>query len=168
MKTMLRAIWAALAVLVVALGVPVAVAAEGPYTNGDVSLSDASPAPGASVDVGASGFQPNSEVEVIFRSDPITLGSATADAAGEVMATVAIPSDASGEHRIEVVGVAPDGSSRVLSSDITVTADGDASSDPLPSTGSSAAPTVIVALLAALVGVGLLVVTRVRRRARSA
>lgn len=167
MKTMLRAIWAAFAVLVVALGLPFAAAAEGPYTNGDVSLSDASPAPGASVDVGASGFQPNSEVEVIFRSDPITLATATADAAGEVMATVTIPSDASGAHRIEVVGVAPDGSPRTVSSDITVTADGE-SSEPLPSTGNSVAPAVIIAIVAALVGVALLVVTRVRRRARTA
>ncbi len=164
MQRMLRAV--ALAVVAV-VAFPVAAAA-GPYTDGEVSISDTTPAPGSSLDVAASGFQPNSDVDILFRSTPTLLASVTADAGGDVEATVTIPSDASGEHRIELVGVAPDGSARTVSATVTVTADGTTSSGSLPSTGSSTSPIVYIAILVALLGVALLIGARVRNRARSA
>ena len=120
----------------------------------------------------ASGFRPNSDVDIFFRSAPVLLSTTTANGVGEVLATVVIPSTASGEHQIEVVGVAPDGSARSVSTPVTVTAGTDGNlttpSNPLPSTGNSTTPTVLIAIGVALVGVALLVGTRVRRRARSA
>lgn len=161
-----RIVGLALATLLAAV-LPYAPVTAGPYTVGDLTLSDATPAPGATIDLGVDGFRPNSDADVFFRSTPVLLASVTADAAGDVAATITIPTDASGEHRVEVVGVGPDGSPRTLSAPITVQADGD-ESEPLPSTGGSVAPTVVIAILAALVGIALLVVTRVRRRARTA
>ncbi len=144
------------------------VAAAGPYTGDEVTVSDPNPSPGSSVDVAASGFQPNSDVDILFRSTPTLLASVTADAGGDVAATVTIPSDASGEHRIELVGVAPDGSARTVSATVTVSADGSTSSGSLPSTGNSTVPIVYIAILVALLGVALLIGARVRSRARSA
>lgn len=158
-------------VLAIAASVLVpAVAAAAPYSNGAISVSDTTPPPGGSVDVVASGFRPNSDVDIFFRSTPLLLASTVADGAGEVMATVAIPSTASGQHRIEVVGSAPDGSPRSVSVTVTVDTGGNETApfDLLPTTGTGTAPTVMIAIVAALVGVALLIGTRVRRRARSA
>lgn len=147
-----------------------AVAAAGPYSNDGISVSDPTPSPGGSVDVVASGFRPNSSADVFFRSTPVLLASTTADGVGDVKVTVVIPSTASGEHRIEVVGVAPDGSVRAVSTAVSVDTGGNPTSppNPLPTTGSSTAPTVAIAIAIALVGLVLLLGTRLRRRARSA
>ena len=78
-------------------------------------------APGQPLRVTASGFDPNSNVRVVMRSDPRTLGIRTADEQGQVDDVVLVPSDMPrGEHELQMDGVDAAGELVVLWQPITV------------------------------------------------
>ena len=71
-----------------------------------VLLSAGTVVPGQTLTVTGSGYSPGEVVQVWLHSEPVLLGDATADSAGEFSAAVTIPVDtAAGQHTIEVVGV---------------------------------------------------------------
>ena len=161
----------AVLVLCAVLGLHVAVpgiALAQPYSPaGAPSLSTASPAPGGAVEVSGGGFRSGSRVRVVIFSDPVVLGTARANAAGEVAVDVAIPESfaAGSEHRIELQGVGPDGEVRVLSRRITL-AGGERG--VLPFTGAAFfIPALGLAGLLLVVG-GVIVATNRSRRGTSA
>jgi len=69
-----------------------------PYTNA-ASISLSSQVVCSSETVSGAGFAPGS-VALSLQSDPVALGSATADAAGNFSTTVTLPSGLSGAHTI--------------------------------------------------------------------
>ncbi|MFC7926545.1 LamG-like jellyroll fold domain-containing protein [Microbacterium laevaniformans] len=74
---------------------------------------------GGSVKVSGTGFQPNEKVAFELHSDPLSLGQATADAAGAVSATLTVPATAPvGGHQIIAIGQA---SQRTAVTALTVT-----------------------------------------------
>ncbi|MFE6967222.1 hypothetical protein ACFVAJ_19240 [Agromyces sp. NPDC057679] len=71
----------------------------------DVKQSDA--VAGEDFRVTGSGFKPNEVVKIYLHSDPIFLGTLTADAAGKIDGFVKIPANApAGEHHIVIVDTA--------------------------------------------------------------
>lgn len=126
------------------------------YVRDGVTVSDTTPTAGSSVDVGGSGFKPNSRVVVTFESTPVVLATVTADAAGVAATRVAIPAGASGSQSIKVTGVTSSDEPLVLATKITVGAVGAVeAADDLPGTGSNPTPWVLVALTALVLGGGL-------------
>jgi Carboxypeptidase regulatory-like domain len=70
-----------------------------------VALSAGTVQPGGAVHVTGAGFVPGESVAVELHSDPIALGTVTADSDGVVDTTVTIPADApAGAHRIVLTG----------------------------------------------------------------
>lgn len=134
------------------------------YGPGEIEISTPTPVAGEPVTVQVSGFAPNSVVEVFFRSAPILIGTFTADANGVVEATVAIPSDASGQHTIEVVGVDSNGDELVGSIPVQVAPTSGGDESPLPASSSSLSTAVILGASAAAVGVALFSLVAWRRR----
>lgn len=87
---------------------------------GPLPVSDTTPEPGDPVTVSGSGFDPGSEVKVTIESDPVLLATVTATASGSFSVDVTIPSSFTGVHTLEATGIAPDGSVRVLATQITI------------------------------------------------
>ncbi len=115
--------------------------------------------PGASVEVAASGFRAASSATVTLRSDPIVLGTATADATGAVRLVVEVPDGVEpGTHTIEVSGTGADGSPRVVSTRIEII---DAE---LPNTGPRRR-LALAGLVALVAGLAMVLLARPRRRA---
>lgn len=150
---------AAVVALLTVLGGPAAVAQT--YGSGNLTLSVANPPPGTPVDLTETGFKPGSPVDNTIASSPISLGTATADAAGVARLTVTIPASlaAGSTHTITASGVAPDGSPLALSATITLGVG--SSPAPLVVTGARVAQTVGAGAL--LVALGAMMVTYVRR-----
>lgn len=74
-------------------------------TTSTATLSVESVAPGGSVTIAGDGFEPDEELIVELRSDPVQLGTTTADGSGAASATVTIPADtAPGTHTLALVG----------------------------------------------------------------
>lgn len=74
-------------------------------TTGSATLSTDRAAPGGSVTIAGDGFAPDEQLDVELRSDPVQLGTTTADANGAASTTVTIPSDtAPGTHTLALVG----------------------------------------------------------------
>lgn len=68
-----------------------------------------------------SGWAAGATVTLVLRSDPRLLGSAVADANGQVTLNGRIPLDVpAGEHHLVLAGFAPDGSPRQISQPVTV------------------------------------------------
>jgi hypothetical protein len=77
--------------------------------------------PGSVVGVGSSGWLPNAPVQIDLHSPVVRLATVTADASGRFDTTVELPTEtALGTHSLFAVGLAPDGSRRVLAATITV------------------------------------------------
>ncbi|KQO98318.1 Ig domain-containing protein [Leifsonia sp. Leaf264] len=109
---------------------------------------------GATITVSGSGFAPDSDVTVVLRSNPVTLGSFTADSDGKVEASVTIPLNTpAGTHHLYFVD--EDGVEYLIS-EITVAAAGD-STDVIPGLGFEGAPFLGVAALMLLGGAALMV-----------
>jgi hypothetical protein len=173
-RTMRRSVAPALLALCAVLGLQLAVAAmahaaSSPYAPaGSPTLSTTSPAPGGAVEVAGGGFRDGSRVRAVIFSDPVVLGTARANAAGEVAIDVTIPESfaAGSEHRIELQGVDPDGEVRILSRRITLAGGGQG---VLPFTGAAFFVPALVLTGLFLVGGGVLLATsRARRGAGSA
>lgn len=122
--------------------------APGPAT---VQASAPSVEAGGVVTLTASGFGPGEAVDIAIGSTRVSLGSAVADAAGDVVATVTIPADLEpGVHRIDLVGRS---TGRTASVEVEVLARPLApGARELPATGSPLAP--LAALGSALVALG--------------
>jgi LPXTG-motif cell wall-anchored protein len=73
--------------------------------NGAPVTAGSDLAPGSSVTLAATGFQPNETVTVVVRSTPQTLGHVTANAGGAITATVTLPSTLQpGSHTLTLSG----------------------------------------------------------------
>ncbi|MDL5352348.1 hypothetical protein [Microbacterium sp. zg-YB36] len=93
-----------------------------PDTGASISLSSTSLTAGGSFRLTGSGFTPGEKIEVTLHSDPIAVGTLTADAAGAVSGSLTVPAAApSGAHRIVAVGA---DSGLEASVDVTVSAAG--------------------------------------------
>jgi LPXTG-motif cell wall-anchored protein len=138
--------------------------------GGSLTVQPSVAAPGAAVTLTGRGFKPTTSVVFTIHSDSATLGTATADPSGSVTSTVNLPVGiTAGAHTVTAAGTAPDGSSRVLTADLTVTtsASSPKTATTVPVTGSGHTGSKIVVGLALVVtGGGLLVVRRRRVAAR--
>jgi len=152
-----------------------------------VTVDAASVAAGAQLTISGTGFGADAALRVELHSDPVVLGTTTADAAGAFRTIVTIPAaTAPGAHSIVVIGQGD----VTVSTALTVTAatgggqnpgggvgtpgtggagtsgagtSGQAgASDPLAATGADSMPFVLTAV--ALLGAGLLLVVLRRRR----
>jgi len=94
-----------------------------PQSDGtlDAPAGATTPDAGETITISGTGFAPNSEVTVVIYSTPQTLGTAVTDQAGAFSKAVTIPAGLSGSHTVTSMGVAPDGTERVLSLAVTVT-----------------------------------------------
>ncbi|CAH0261854.1 hypothetical protein SRABI76_03508 [Microbacterium oxydans] len=152
-----------------------------------VTVDAASVAAGGQVTISGTGFGADAALRIELHSDPVVLGTATADAAGAFRTSVTIPvATEPGAHRIVVVGPGDVTVSAALT--VTAAADGGVdtpgtggtpgtgnagtggtgasgqtgASDPLAATGADSIPFVLTAV--ALLGAGLLLVVLRRRR----
>ena len=157
---------AAAAVLLATTG---AAAGAQSYSTTDDSISvtpsstDGTLTPGADFVVTSTGWQVNTPVNAYLRSDPVFLGSVTANSVGTVTASLTIPAGTpAGDHHVELQGTDPSGNARVLSYAVTVDS-GIAGSTPdaLSFTGSTALPLVVAGSALTALGVTTL---RFRRR----
>lgn len=95
--------------------------------------------PGGRTTYSAYGFAPNGKVEIFICSTPISLGTFTADANGNIITEVTIPPGTSlGAHTLAAMGTAPSGRSRVAYAAINVVSAGTntTTTGALPRTGS--------------------------------
>jgi hypothetical protein len=144
-----------------------------PPSGCGLAASTATVTPGGTVTIstsgacaGAAGFAPGTTVTITFASDPVTLGTTTADGSGGISTAVAIPADAAaGEHTITATGPAAAGGSLSISTTVVVPGPGGAT---LAFTGSSGTgPELWIALGAVVLGLVLVVAGRRRARAHS-
>lgn len=78
---------------------------------------------GGQLTVSGGGFRPVSPVSVQLHSDTVTLGSLTSNSAGSVDGAVTIPpSVPAGSHELDLSGVNPDGTPRVLTASVRIEA----------------------------------------------
>ena len=117
---MLKRVLAVMALTVLGMAAP-AFAQQYPPAVNFLTISDATPSPGETITLTGQTFQAGSTVTLTLHSEPVVLGSATADAAGKMALQATIPSDTPlGSHTITADGTAPDGSPLSLSVSLTV------------------------------------------------
>lgn len=115
-----------------------AVVQVGEATVATISLDNSTVSVGGTLQVKASGFWPGEDVEVVVHSDPVTLGTLTADASGMVLGSFVIPSSIPpGGHALQLKGLS---SERGAGTPITITA-ADNGSDNGPNTGNTGSGT---------------------------
>jgi hypothetical protein len=146
---------------------------EYPPSSATIGLQTSEDTPGEANVVTASGFEPNGgQVQLTFCSAPVSLGTATINADGDIDQAVTIPSDAVlGHHMIMASGPNADGGTLRISIDLTLVAPAgtsSSSSGSLPFTGLDLIPLIISALALIAVGSGLVLVGRDRLRNRNA
>lgn len=103
---------------------PVAsMAQEYPSRVGDLDTSSGSTvAPGEDVTISGSGFASGANVTITIESDPVVLGSTTADATGTIAAVIEIPASIpAGSHTLKATGRSADGGVLVLAQAVEVT-----------------------------------------------
>ena len=144
------------ALAVLAMAAPAAAQQYPPAVN-SLTVSDTSPSPGQTITIQGQTFAQGATATVVLNSDPVTLGSATATAAGQITLQATIPVNTPlGSHTLVASGPAPNGQTLSLSLAIEVVPaqeGGTATSGGnLPRTGDS------TSLPLAKVGLGLLAV----------
>jgi LPXTG-motif cell wall-anchored protein len=144
------------ALAVLAMAAPAAAQQYPPAVN-SLTVSDTTPSPGQTITIQGQTFAQGATATVVLNSDPVTLGSATANAAGQITLQATIPVDTPlGSHTLVASGPAPTGQMLSLSLAIQVVpAQGGGTSTSggtLPHTGDS------TSLPLAKVGLGLLAV----------
>lgn len=117
---------------------PIVVAAAahaGPYSTSPITTSTSTPPPGGHVQITATGFKPNSSVQIYIPSTPILLATVTADANGVASASVQVPTTfvAGSSHAILAEGTDPSGNPLTDTLSITI-----AGGSSLPFTGVDA------------------------------
>lgn len=159
-----RAVLALAAVLGLAVLAPATAYAQAALyaPAGAPTLSTSAPAPGELVTVSGDGFRSGSQVRVVMFSEPVVLGTAKADAAGQVALDVKIPASfaAGSQHRIELQGVDPSGEVRILSQSVTLAGGG---RNALAETGAAVVPVVVLGGVLLIAGAALVVSSRARR-----
>jgi hypothetical protein len=157
-----------------ALAVPAAAQTYPPAPSCSLGLSSSTVPAGGTVVVSTTGspcYAPGSSETLTFASDPVTLGTVTANANGQFSVTVTIPSNATaGTHTITSTGLGANGSTLVLSASLTVTRGAAAAgaAGPLAFTGSTdTAPLLWISLVALVSGAALVVGARRRSTMRS-
>jgi LPXTG-motif cell wall-anchored protein len=164
---MVKALIAAVALAVVSMAAPAAAQQYPPAVN-SLTVSDTTPTPGQTISVEGRTFATGSTVTLTLFSDPVVLGSATADAAGVIATQVTIPTNTPlGSHTLTAEGTAPDGSPLSLSVSLTVVpaqAGGGTGGSDLPRTGSdSSIPLAKLGVGLAAIG-GLIAALAAKRR----
>src|SRR5262245_20497581 len=97
-----------------------------PPASNFIALSDTPLVPGQTFTMTAGASPSGSTVTVTFLSDPVNLGSATADAVGTASMQATVPADATlGTHTVQVDGESADGPLS-LSASVTLVAAGGA------------------------------------------
>ncbi len=140
-------------------------------TSPTAAVSPTSVAPGDHTDVSSQGFKPNESVDITLCSTPVKLTTVSSDPAGDVKATVTIPSGtAVGSHTVVISNASL---SRIATATLTVAAasdggggggtTGSGTGGALSRTGADSARMVWFAGLALLLGVCLLRASRIRR-----
>lgn len=122
-------------------------------------------APGGTLTVEVTNLLPGSTAEVYVHSDPVHLGTLTADSTGTARGSFTLPADlAAGDHTVRVTGTDSSGNPRTWSYAITVAAaaDGGGVPDELSFTGSNTLA--LVGAGALLVGAGVVTVRFRQRR----
>jgi hypothetical protein len=159
-------------VMASALSATPAVAQQYPPEPNLVMLSDTNVVSGQSVTITAGSFLEGATVSFTFESDPVALGTATAESDGVATLTALIPTNASpGQHTITASGDSVNGP-LVVSATLTVSADGTeapaaANAAELPPTGVGDATTIaaVGAVIVLTLGAVLVLVARRRRYA---
>jgi hypothetical protein len=143
-----------------------------PHAGCSLGLSRSTVSAGATVTVTencGSGYTPGAPITLAFGSDPVILGTVTADEDGKFSKPVTIPSNArGGAHSVESSGSGANGSTLVLDASLRVTRTrgaGDAANRSQDSSDSAAF--LWAALLALVVGAALVIGARWRATARS-
>jgi hexosaminidase len=129
-------------------GMPVAVAPTTAPDSADLTLSDHHPMEGATIVLTAHGFRPGTQVDFWLHSTPLLLGSAIANSSGIAVLNATLPSNLSGVHVAQALGVSPSGINRNLTQQLTIRL-----ASSLASTGSTI--TTPLALASSLIIVGL-------------
>src|SRR5262245_1284867 len=142
------------ALAVLAMAAPAAAQQYPPAVN-SLTVSDTTPSPGQTITIQGQTFATGSTATVVLNSDPVTRGSATANAAGQIALQATLPQDTPlGAHTLVATGPAPNGQTLSLSLAIQVVpAQGGGTGNgggTLPHTGDS------TSLPLAKVGLGLL------------
>jgi 5'-nucleotidase len=105
---------------VLAMAAPAAAQQYPPAVN-RLTCSDTTPTPGQAISCEGRTFAAGGTVTVTLNSEPVTLGSATADAAGVMALQATIPTDTPlGAHTLVATGPAPNGQTLTLSLAIRV------------------------------------------------
>jgi alpha-L-fucosidase len=142
--------------------------AEGYSTPDGATVSDNTPVAGEPVTIEVGGFAPYSEVTIELHSDPIVLGTFTADGEGVVRATVNLPAGVSGSHDVVVMGSNALGAPVIATIPVTISVDPGPGSDDgdsgglLPRTGSNTATILTLGGVLVVLGGGATVITRKR------
>ncbi len=162
-------VFAAVSIVAVA---PSANAAVPPYPAGcTMSLSSVTAVVGSQLTVTASGYPAGAVVTFTLHSDPVVLGSATANASGVATLVFTLPLGTTpGLHTISANGVPVGECDPLLSTDLMVDAANVASTTPptttgtgtLPRTGTNSAELFQLALLLIVVGGLITLATRKR------
>ena len=129
-----------------------------PVTDCMVLTSTNAIGAGGKLTVSGGGFKPVSTVSVVLHSDTVSLGSLTSNGDGSVDGAVSIPSSVpAGSHELDLSGVNPDGTPRVLSASVKIEAATAAASGLSGWFWAG-----ISALLLALLGIALVVARSIR------
>lgn len=170
----MKRIIAAATLAVVFMAAPAAAQQYPPAVN-SLTVSDTTPTPGQTITIEGRTYAEGASMTVTMTSDPVVLGSATANAAGVATLQATIPADtALGAHTLTAVGQAPDGSELTQSLAIEVVqADGGGDDDAdtggaLPRTGDDTSlPLAKLGLGLAAIG-GLITALAAKRRKATA
>jgi LPXTG-motif cell wall-anchored protein len=130
-------------------------------------LSAVSATQGGQLSVTAKGFPAGALVTFTLHSDPVVLGSATADGNGDATLTFTLPADTTpGMHTITAVGVPPGQCDPEVSSELMVLAQNvtntTAATGSLPRTGTNSFELLQIALV--LIAIGGLITLATRKR----
>lgn len=119
---------------------------------------------GQLVTLRGSGFSPDAQITITFHSTPVVVGKTSADARGDITATVAVPDRApAGTHHFDASGLTPTGQSTKVLATVMVAVSGSSSRPSLATTGALLGVALVVPL-----GTWLLLGARSRVRHRVA
>lgn len=92
------------AMIVATIGFATSASAYPAGTPATVGVSTTNPAPGGTMNVSGSGFQPGETIGLTEHSDPYSLGTTVASSTGTFSTTVTLSPDLTGSHTIVAVG----------------------------------------------------------------
>jgi LPXTG-motif cell wall-anchored protein len=139
-RSLFRTIFAVLAVMMsVVTGASAVNAQEYPLQDGELRVEYGGETvsqvrQGDQISISGAGFAPGAEVTVTIESDPVVLGTATADGSGTFSGSFEIPDGFDlGSHTVKATGEGATGGTNILSQGVSVTDE----NGNLPRTGSN-------------------------------